>query len=808
MGIKFNPLLQSGFDNTGSGGGGSGVNSLTNVGSAPNAQAGTISGTLLTLQPADGTNPGALTAIAQNIGGNKTFLGDIIINGSTTLNSSLNGPIRASSGLISTGSISLITEVSGILPIINGGTNSSSALNNNRFIISSGGAIVEQSALTANRAVQTDGSGLPAVSTTTSTELGYVSGVTSAIQTQIDGKVSKSGDTMTGFLILNANPVSALGAATKQYVDGVASGLSIKSPVLVATTADITLSGEQTIDGVLTSSSRVLVKNQATASENGIYVSAAGPWSRSSDANTGPLLEEAFVFVEEGSTQADTGWVNITNPPITIGVTDINFVQFSGAGTYTADGQGVKLSGTQFFLSLDGTTLSQSASGVKVATGGITNNEVAAAAAIARSKIANGTANQVVVNDSLGALSSEAQLAISRGGTNSGAALNNNRLMVSSGGAIVEEAAITVNRALASNTSGLPIASATTDTELGYLSGVTSSVQTQLNNKANIALDNLSSVAINTSLLPGSDNSINLGSASFRWANNHALNQLLYGSTSGAITLKAADTTTSYSIKFPSSQGTANAVLTNDGSGNLTWIVPSGTVSSVAFSADPIFTVSGSPITTSGTITLGLANENANTVWAGPATGSPATPTFRSLVSADIPLISLTSGVSGVLPIANGGTNSSTSLNNNRIMVSSGGAVVEEAAITANRALASNSNGLPVASATTDTELGYVSGVTSSIQTQLNGKMASFNWNKEDITLSGTDITNQYVDLAFLTKSYSLFLFVDGVSQVEGDDYLLSNPGAVTRLTFNNGLATGGVSELVAGDILHLEYSY
>ncbi len=87
--------------------------------------------------------------------------------------------------------------------------------------------------------------------------------------------------------------------------------------------------------------------------------------------------------------------------------------------------------------------------------------------------------------------------------------------------------------------------------------------------------------------------------------------------------------------------------------------------------------------------------------------------------------VSLTTGVTGTLPVANGGTNSATTLNNNRIIISSGGAIVEDAAITANKALASDVNGIPVASATTDTELGYVSGVTSSIQTQLNSVSGS-----------------------------------------------------------------------------------
>ncbi len=102
--------------------------------------------------------------------------------------------------------------------------------------------------------------------------------------------------------------------------------------------------------------------------------------------------------------------------------------------------------------------------------------------------------------------------------------------------------------------------------------------------------------------------------------------------------------------------------------------------------------------------------------------------------------INLTTKVTGVLPIANGGTNSSTSLNNNRVMQSAAGAIVESAAITAAMALISDANGIPTHSVTTATELSYVNGVTSAIQTQLNGKQASGNYITAltgDVTASG-----------------------------------------------------------------------
>lgn len=94
--------------------------------------------------------------------------------------------------------------------------------------------------------------------------------------------------------------------------------------------------------------------------------------------------------------------------------------------------------------------------------------------------------------------------------------------------------------------------------------------------------------------------------------------------------------------------GTSGDVLTTGGAGaDPSWVTPSssgGTVTSVALSAPPIFTVTGSPVTTSGTLALGLATESANQVWAGPATGAAATPTFRALVAADLPNTAVTPG--------------------------------------------------------------------------------------------------------------------------------------------------------------------
>ena len=137
-----------------------------------------------------------------------------------------------------------------------------------------------------------------------------------------------------------ADPVSAQDAATKAYVDAVASGLDVKNSVRAIATSNITLSGAQTIDGVsIVAGNRVLVAGQTAGADNGIYVAAAGAWARSADADNSPSGEVTaglFTFIEEGSSLADTGWVLSTNDPIVLGTTSLSFTQFSSAGVILA----------------------------------------------------------------------------------------------------------------------------------------------------------------------------------------------------------------------------------------------------------------------------------------------------------------------------------------------------------------------------------------------------------------------------------------------------------------------------------------
>jgi len=186
--------------------------------------------------------------------------------------------------------------------------------------------------------------------TLTTTELNYVDGVTSSIQTQLDGKLDESGGTMTGAIAMGTNKITGLGAptdatdaATKAYVDSAAQGIDWKASVRAATTAAVTLASDleagDVIDGVtLVAGDRILVKNQATGSQNGIYVvETSGAPTRSTDADANAEVTANFaVFVEEGTAQADSGWVLTNNGAITVGTTALAFTQFTGLGQITA----------------------------------------------------------------------------------------------------------------------------------------------------------------------------------------------------------------------------------------------------------------------------------------------------------------------------------------------------------------------------------------------------------------------------------------------------------------------------------------
>lgn len=158
--------------------------------------------------------------------------------------------------------------------------------------------------------------------------------------------------------IVNLADGSAPGdAVTKAQLDAMFRGLKWKNSVKVASTTNLTLSGTQTIDGVaVIAGDRVLAKDQTTATANGIYVVAAGAWSRATDFDDSvEVTSGAAIPVEQGTTNADSVQILTTDSAITVGTTSLAFTRLGGAGTsYTAGANGgLTLASTAFSILLD-----------------------------------------------------------------------------------------------------------------------------------------------------------------------------------------------------------------------------------------------------------------------------------------------------------------------------------------------------------------------------------------------------------------------------------------------------------------------
>jgi hypothetical protein len=211
----------------------------------------------------------------------------------------------------------------------------------------------------------------------TAVEIDYLSGVESAIQDQLDAKLSLSGGTMTGKITLDGNPTQALHASTKEYVDNVASGILAKPAVYAATTANLAATYSNGTDGVgatLTATSNgafplvdgvqlttsngtrgILVKNQSNAEENGRYNlttlgDGSNPWvlTRCGLCDEPDEIPGMYVFVTDGDINEGTGWVGYVADPTTfeVGTDSISFFQFAGSGSVTA-GTNIEVDGNQ-----------------------------------------------------------------------------------------------------------------------------------------------------------------------------------------------------------------------------------------------------------------------------------------------------------------------------------------------------------------------------------------------------------------------------------------------------------------------------
>ena len=188
-----------------------------------------------------------------------------------------------------------------------------------------------------------DGSGNVTAAATLANS-GATAGIYKSVTVDAKGRVTSGTNptTLAGYGITDAY--------TKSQVDAIITGLDFKQSVRVATTANITLSGLQTIDGIsVLANDRVLVKGNTTKAENGIYVANSGAWTRTTDADNSPIGEITsgmYCFVEEGTVNANSGWVLITDGTITLGTTELNFAQFNGLAQIEAGTGLVKVGNT------------------------------------------------------------------------------------------------------------------------------------------------------------------------------------------------------------------------------------------------------------------------------------------------------------------------------------------------------------------------------------------------------------------------------------------------------------------------------
>jgi len=166
---------------------------------------------------------------------------------------------------------------------------------------------------------------------------------------------------------ISTSPSANTDIANKYYVDAVAQGLGPKAACAVGTTANITLSGLQTIDTYTTvAGDRVLVKNQSSSQFNGIYVASASTWTRAVDMDVWSEVSGAYTVILNGG-QANTGYVCTASKTGTIDVTAMPWVQFSGTGTYFA-GTGLTLSSNTFSITNTGVTAASVGSASKTLT--------------------------------------------------------------------------------------------------------------------------------------------------------------------------------------------------------------------------------------------------------------------------------------------------------------------------------------------------------------------------------------------------------------------------------------------------------
>jgi len=335
------------------------------------------------------TTAGVVEATGNVIGGNITTVGVVAATGNVSGgNITTAGEVEAT-GNITGGNVdggNLVSANFFTGTLIDGTSNITITNNGNIDLVSAGNstAVISGTGLDITGTVDANGAGTfgsiitPSVTGTT----GNLTLTAGSSDDYVEIRPTGTGQVhVGGFKIESLGaPTASTDAATKQYVDDLAQGLAIQAPAIVASTgtlatmsggtvtydngtagvgATLTISGSTltAIDGVtLSTDDRIVIKDEATSAHNGIYTyTSTTVLTRATDFDTPTEMAGGdFVFIQQGTLYNDTGWV-MTDPVTTVGTSDVTFVQFSGAGSFTA-GAGLTLTGTEFSVNIDGVT--------------------------------------------------------------------------------------------------------------------------------------------------------------------------------------------------------------------------------------------------------------------------------------------------------------------------------------------------------------------------------------------------------------------------------------------------------------------
>ena len=790
------------------------------------------------------------TLIAANGGtGHSLFtIGDILY-ADTTSTLALLSDVAIGSVLLSGGTntapnwgkVNLTSMVTGILPIANGGTNSGTALSNNRIMVSSGGAIVEASALTNGQLLIGSTGAAPIAAT--------ISGTTNqVIVTNGAGSITLS---LPQNINTGASPTFAsinLTNTTNQLVLGTTNTVTINSVAPAA-------SRVYTIPDTGANSSFVMTDGNQTINGTKTF---AGTINMSA-------LTASLPLQLDGSKNIISAAINLTSQvtgtlPIANGGTNTTTIGSAGSVAYST--------GTLYSFTLVGTAgqvltsngaasptwSSLSSLGVtsfSAGTTGLTPNTPTTGAIVLGGTLiaANGgtgfasfTIGDMLYADTISTLAKlnitaagnvllsgatpswgkvnltsmvTGILPIANGGTNSGTALSNNRIMVSSGGAIVEAAALTNGQLLIGSTGTAPVAATISGTTNQVIvtngaGSITLSLPQNINTGASPTFASINLTNVTNQLVLGTTNTVTINSVAPAASRTYTIpdtganssfvmtdgNQTINGTKTFSGTVNLSSLTASLPLQLDVSKNIISAAinLTSQVTGTLsianggTNATTIGSAGSVAYSTGTAYSftavgTAGQVLTSNGAGAPTWTTTGVSSFSAGTTGFTPNTPTSGAVVLA------------GTLVIANGGTNSSTALVNNRIMISSGGAIVEGSALTNGQIFIGSTGLAPVAATISGTtnQVIVTNGagtITLSLPQNINtGASPTF------ASINLTNVTNQ------LVLGTTNTVTISSTAPAASRTYIIPDTGANSSFVMTDGNQTINGTKTFAGTV-------